>query len=128
MRLPAFYLLDSISKNVGPPYVGLFARFIERAFLSTYQSADPHTQVKLEELLGTWRSGGEDGGELFRFPEEMATMRQGGRVQRGIESVLFGLQGLSARSFHEADSFASGVRLFSLLRLIKLGLIIVLLL
>ncbi len=40
----------------------------------------------MEELLGTWRTGGPDGGELFRDPDEGRT----GRVQRGIESALFG--------------------------------------
>jgi len=40
----------------------------------------------MEELLGTWRTGGQDGGELFRDPDEGRT----GRVQRGIESALFG--------------------------------------
>ena len=85
-RLPALYLLDSISKNIGPPYVSLFCRFIERAFLSAYHAVDPSTKIKMEELLGTWRTGGPDGGELFRDADEDRT----GRVQRGIEGALFG--------------------------------------
>ncbi|KPV74576.1 uncharacterized protein RHOBADRAFT_8287, partial [Rhodotorula graminis WP1] len=64
--LPTFYLLDSISKNIGPPYLALFGRFLERAFLQAYHAADAATRTKLEELLGTWKTGGADGGELFR--------------------------------------------------------------
>lgn len=88
-KLPALYLLDSIAKNIGAPYLTLFTRFIERTFLSAYHVVDPSTQLKMEELLGTWRTGGSDGGELFRLPEEGPR----GRVQRGIETALFGDRG-----------------------------------
>ncbi|KAM0786746.1 hypothetical protein ACM66B_002183 [Microbotryomycetes sp. NB124-2] len=93
-KLPALYLLDSISKNIGPPYIALFARFIERVFLHAYRSVDAHTQVKLQELLGTWRTGSADGGELFRLPEEGSH----GRVQRGIEEALFGARPSTSES------------------------------
>lgn len=43
----------------------------------------------MEELLGTWRTGAVDGGELFRGPDEAGN----GRVQHGIESALFGMGG-----------------------------------
>lgn len=55
----------------------------------TYHIVDQVTRTKLEELLGTWRTGGSDGGELFRLPEE----GRNGRVQHGIESALFGVNG-----------------------------------
>ncbi|GAA5820627.1 hypothetical protein JCM10212_005713 [Sporobolomyces blumeae] len=108
--LPAFYLLDSISKNIGPPYLSLFSRFLERAFLSAYHSVDPATKVKLEELLGTWKTGGSDGGELFRGPNE------DGRVQRGIETALFGPTGRGGgignqgKARDAAESYNNGVQ------------------
>lgn len=111
-KLPAFYLLDSISKNIGPPYILLFARFIERLFLTAYHVVDPPTKIKFEELLGTWRTGAADGGELFKFPEE----GQHGRVQRGIETTLFGAHGrggglgAQGRPVSESQSYQSGVR------------------
>lgn len=110
-KLPALYLLDSISKNIGPPYINLFCRFIERRFLEAYQVVDPATKTKMEELLGTWRTGGADGGELFRGPDEGRV----GRVQRGIESTLFGTGGRGGgiggggRSIRENESYTSGV-------------------
>ncbi|GAA5890445.1 hypothetical protein JCM16303_007145 [Sporobolomyces ruberrimus] len=111
--LPSFYLLDSISKNIGPPYLNLFARFLERTFLSTYHSVDPTTKVKLEELLGTWKTGGSDGGELFRMHDEGKT---GGRVQKGIETALFGAtgrgggMGAMGKGRDAAESYNAGVQ------------------
>ncbi|GAA5824504.1 hypothetical protein JCM3770_000103 [Rhodotorula araucariae] len=109
--LPAFYLLDSISKNIGAPYLALFARFLERAFLGAYHAADPATRTKLEELLGTWKTGGADGGELFRGPDEP---RDGGRVQRGIETALFGARGrgdgIGGRAAKDAEMYNAGVQ------------------
>ncbi|GAA5992830.1 hypothetical protein JCM10908_001359 [Rhodotorula pacifica] len=109
--LPAFYLLDSICKNIGAPYLALFSRFIERAFLSAYHSVDPSTRTKLEELLGTWKTGGSDGGELFRDPDEP---REGARVQRGIEGALFGARGrgdgLGGRATKDAEMYHAGVQ------------------
>lgn len=108
--LPAFYLLDSICKNIGAPYIALFSRFIERAFLSAYHAVDPVTRTKLEELLGTWKTGGNDGGELFREPDEP---REGARVQRGIEAALFGARGrgdgLGGRATKDAEMYHAGV-------------------
>ncbi|KEI39806.1 uncharacterized protein L969DRAFT_381960 [Mixia osmundae IAM 14324] len=65
VKLPALYLLDSISKNIGSVYPDQFSRFVERVFLTAFQDADQSMQVKLEELLGTWRTGGRNGSELF---------------------------------------------------------------
>lgn len=69
----------------------------------------------MEELLGTWRTGGADGGELFRTPEEGAR----GRVQRGIEAALFGERGRGGgmggggRPQAENEAYNGGVRLSS---------------
>jgi pre-mRNA cleavage complex 2 protein Pcf11 len=112
------YLLDSISKNIGPPYITLFARIIERTFLTSYQAVDPTTKVKMEELLGTWRTGGSDGGELFKLPDE----GRNGRVQHGIESQLFGLGGKGGgiggggRGVGDNQHFNTGVRLIPMRR------------
>ncbi|BGP17362.1 hypothetical protein JCM10213_003406 [Rhodosporidiobolus nylandii] len=111
--LPTFYLLDSISKNIGAPYLALFSRFLERSFLSSYHAVDASTKTKLEELLGTWKTGGADGGELFRTPEEMGDGRkEGGRVQRGIEGVLFGATGrggLAGTTREGSQGYGNGV-------------------
>lgn len=44
--------------------------------------------MKLEELLGTWRTGGQDGGEVFKLPANapMGSLPP----QRIIEDALFG--------------------------------------
>ncbi|GAA5914453.1 hypothetical protein JCM6882_003022 [Rhodosporidiobolus microsporus] len=110
--LPTFYLLDSISKNIGAPYLTLFSRFLERSFLSAYHAVDSATKTKLEELLGTWKTGAADGGELFRHPGEEA--KEGGRVQRGIEGALWGSggragRGLSATTREGSAGYGNGV-------------------
>lgn len=79
--------MDSIAKNVGPPYIGLFSRWVERIFLSVYRDVDPPTKVKMEELLGTWRTGGQHGQELYISLNPMH-----GNIQRNIEEQLFGRQ------------------------------------
>jgi hypothetical protein len=103
IKLPALYLLDSICKNIHAPYAALFAQRIERIFLSAYRDVDPPTKIKMEELLGTWRTGGPNGTELFQ-----------GRAQRDIEIALFGSQlkggGIAGRSANANPHFLSGVR------------------
>ncbi|SCV70243.1 BQ2448_1637 [Microbotryum intermedium] len=111
-KLPALYLLDSISKNIGPPYLALFARFIKRGFVDAYHLSDPVTRVKMEELLGTWRTGGTDGGELFRGHDQ----GEHDSVQRVIETALFGTfgrgggMGANGRSMQGSESFQSGMQ------------------
>lgn len=85
MKLPAMYLMDSIAKNLGPPYPALFARYLERLFLLTYREVEPPARIKLEELLGTWRTGGANGGQLYPFNQ--------GRLQIALEEALFGKDG-----------------------------------
>ncbi|KAK9765411.1 mRNA 3' end processing factor [Basidiobolus ranarum] len=62
-KLPVFYLLDSICKNVGGAYVGLFSRNIVKTYLDTFFSVDQATQKNLERVLGTWKNG--PNGPLF---------------------------------------------------------------
>ncbi len=103
-KLPAFYLLDSIAKNIGPPYIILFSRFIEILFLTAYREVDSHTQFKMEELLGTWRTGGANGVELFNA-----------RNQKSIENQLFGRDGRGGgiggggKGMNDNRHFLSGV-------------------
>jgi pre-mRNA cleavage complex 2 protein Pcf11 len=85
MKLPALYLMDSIAKNIGQPYVSLFSRYLERLFLQTYREVDAATQTKMEELLGTWRTGGPNGTQLYPA--------NNGRLQKTLEEALFGRGG-----------------------------------
>lgn len=81
-RLPAMYVLDSISKNIGAPYVSLWSQRIAHLFLETYRLVDQPTKVRLEELLNTWRTGGQGGQPLY-----------GGEAQWEIERNLYGSRG-----------------------------------
>eukprot|EP00887_Chlorella_sp_A99_P007891 scaffold20.g7891.t1 len=53
-KLPVFYLLDSIAKNVGEPYKSYFASNLADVFCNTWQLGGPSLQPALEKLLGTW--------------------------------------------------------------------------
>lgn len=77
MKLPAFYLLDAISKNVFDPYARHFAPFAIPLFLDTYQQVDQATRSKMEEMLLTWRTGAPSGKELFGVITQLA-------IERGV--------------------------------------------
>ncbi|KAH7887649.1 hypothetical protein F5I97DRAFT_1806239 [Phlebopus sp. FC_14] len=77
MKLPAFYLLDAISKNVFDPYARHFAPFVIPLFLDTYQQVDQATRSKMEEMLITWRTGAPNGKELFGVITQLA-------IERGV--------------------------------------------
>ncbi|KAJ7179034.1 hypothetical protein C8R46DRAFT_1072257 [Mycena filopes] len=77
MKLPAFYLLDAISKNVYEPYARNFAAFVVPLFLETYGQVDETTRSKMEEMLITWRTGSPAGKELFGVPAQLA-------IERGV--------------------------------------------
>ncbi|CAN3376380.1 hypothetical protein DIURU_003765 [Diutina rugosa] len=54
-KLFAMYLMDSISKNVGPPYPMLFAKNMFKVFTATYTSVpDTSTRQNLINLFKTW--------------------------------------------------------------------------
>lgn len=67
----------------------------------------------MEELLGTWRTGGANRGELFRLEREGEGER--GRIQEGIERGVFGAGGRGGgmadggRGIYDSDSYMSGV-------------------
>lgn len=84
-KLPLLYLLDSIAKNVGPPYTSnLFPSFLGRAFLDAYFSVEGVVKNKMEEMLATWRTGGPGRTELF-----------GPALREEIERGIFGGGGAS---------------------------------
>jgi pre-mRNA cleavage complex 2 protein Pcf11 len=77
MKLPAFYLLDAISKNVYEPYACRFTSFVVPLYLETYSQVDEGTRGKMEEMLLTWRTGSPTGKELFGVPQQIA-------IERGV--------------------------------------------
>ncbi|KAG5639262.1 hypothetical protein H0H81_004923 [Sphagnurus paluster] len=77
MKLPAFYLLDAISKNVYEPFARHFAVFVTPLFLEAYGQVDANTRSKMEEMLLTWRTGNPHGRELFGVPPQVA-------IERGV--------------------------------------------
>ncbi len=76
MKLPSFYLLDAISKNVYDPYARHFTPVVVRLFLDTYEVVDQQTRSKMEEMLLTWRTGSPDGQELFGVVSQVAIERR----------------------------------------------------
>ncbi|PIL37089.1 hypothetical protein GSI_00781 [Ganoderma sinense ZZ0214-1] len=75
MKLPSFYLLDAISKNVYDPYARSFTPIVVRLFLDTYEAVDQQTRSKMEEMLLTWRTGSPNGRELFGVVSQVAIER-----------------------------------------------------
>ncbi|KAI9006012.1 hypothetical protein BC832DRAFT_592116 [Gaertneriomyces semiglobifer] len=53
-KLPVFYLVDSILKNVGEPYTALFEQVIYQAFTSAYVAVPPPDKDRFARVLGTW--------------------------------------------------------------------------
>lgn len=55
MKLPTLYLIDSICKNIGQPYIDLFSRNIVSLFLNVYASLpDVNLQNEFVRVLRTW--------------------------------------------------------------------------
>ncbi|KAH6656746.1 hypothetical protein BKA67DRAFT_166410 [Truncatella angustata] len=54
-KLPALYVLDSISKNVGTPYTLFFAKRLYTTFWESYAVADGPTRRKMHEMFKTWK-------------------------------------------------------------------------
>ncbi|KAJ4478232.1 hypothetical protein J3R30DRAFT_3480111 [Lentinula aciculospora] len=75
VKLPVFYLLDMISKNIYEPYARHFARFVISLFIDTYQQVDEPTRNKMVELVLTWRTGSPTGKELFGLPAQVQIER-----------------------------------------------------
>ena len=77
MKLFAFYLLDTISKNVYELYAHRFSSFVVPLFLESYSQVDESTRGKMEEMLLTWRTGSPSRKELFGVRQQVA-------IERGI--------------------------------------------
>lgn len=71
-KLPAFYLLDAISKNFFEPYARIFAPFVVSLFLQTYSQVDEPTRAKMEEMVLTWRTGSPSRFELFGAQHQLS--------------------------------------------------------
>ncbi|KAG0647902.1 pcf11 [Hyphodiscus hymeniophilus] len=54
-KLPAFYVLDSVVKNVGTPYTLFFGRQLYATFMEAYALVDSSTRRKMDEMLKTWK-------------------------------------------------------------------------
>ncbi|EME48134.1 hypothetical protein DOTSEDRAFT_167754 [Dothistroma septosporum NZE10] len=54
-KLPAFYVLDSIVKNVGTPYTVYLGRDLYRTFMDAYTLVDGTTRKAMEGLMKTWK-------------------------------------------------------------------------
>ncbi|KAI8320499.1 hypothetical protein GQ54DRAFT_312592 [Martensiomyces pterosporus] len=89
MKLPAFYLLDSIAKNVGDIYLHLLSSgMVKRMFMKTWCSVGDNVKKEMERVLKTWRDGFQGGGKnLFQpfvlkgIDEELARLKaQANRV------------------------------------------------
>jgi len=55
IKLPVVYLIDSILKNVGHPYIALFKSCITEIFNSAYSAVGVTARKSLEKVLGTWK-------------------------------------------------------------------------
>ncbi|PPQ99035.1 hypothetical protein CVT24_003595 [Panaeolus cyanescens] len=84
MRLPAWYLLDAIAKNLYDPYARQFAMFVVPVYLDTYRIVDASTKSKMEEMLFTWRTASPNHDELFGLAQ-----------QRAIEHGIWGGDGVN---------------------------------
>lgn len=54
VKLPMLYLVDSIVKNIGGPYVNAFRVNLFHTFTHAYGSTTPQVRMSMHRLLGTW--------------------------------------------------------------------------
>ena len=101
MKLPAFYLLDMISKNIYEPYARQFAPFVSSLFLEAYAQVDQNTRSKMEEMLLTWRTG-HDGKELFGVAQQIS-------IERGVWGGAPGHSDVRSGRFHNRSASNSSL-------------------
>ncbi|KAG9064158.1 hypothetical protein KI688_003345 [Linnemannia hyalina] len=82
-KLPTLYLIDSILKNVGGPYLNLFARTIVTLFLDAYAVVDTSAKASFEKVLGTWPNWTSQ-----LFPKELIS-----KIEQGVRSMRQQKQG-----------------------------------
>ncbi|CAN6636682.1 hypothetical protein TRVA0_016S00342 [Trichomonascus vanleenenianus] len=64
-KLPALYLLDSISKNIGNPYTVYFGLNLYKTFTNAYTQVSETVRKKMHELFQTWKQPTSSGRMLF---------------------------------------------------------------
>lgn len=92
MKLPAFYLLDAMSKNIFDLYASKFSAVVVPLFLDSWREVDSATRSKMEEMLVTWRTGAPNGKELFGIAPQVT-----------IERTIWGNDASSSTSTVSAD-------------------------
>jgi hypothetical protein len=53
-KLPMFYLMDSIIKNVGGPYAAYFSKNIVISYIFAYDNCSTNEKIRYQKLLTTW--------------------------------------------------------------------------
>ncbi|KAG0027968.1 hypothetical protein BGZ81_005130 [Podila clonocystis] len=76
-KLPMLYLIDSIIKLVGGPYLDLFERIIVNLFLDAYSVVDSSTKASIEKVLRTWPN----------FQTQLFSRETVARIERGMQSM-----------------------------------------
>ncbi|KAG0323488.1 hypothetical protein BGZ99_002745 [Dissophora globulifera] len=76
-KLPTLYLIDSIIKNVGGPYLNLFGHSIVSLFLDAYTVVDSSARASFEKVLGTWPNWNSQ-----LFPREAIA-----KIEHGVQSI-----------------------------------------
>lgn len=92
-KLPAFYVLDSVVKNVGTPYTLFFGRNLYSTFMEAYALVDNNVRRKMEEMLKTWKEpvpGSMDTRPVFPI-----------EVTRPIENALIKARTSALQAQHE---------------------------
>lgn len=69
-KLAPLYLLDSICKNVGPPYNILIGDEIFELFSNVYLLVNDKTRTKLSDMFETWKMTKSKGSSTPVFPRE----------------------------------------------------------
>ncbi|CAM9405180.1 unnamed protein product [Chrysoparadoxa australica] len=68
-KLPVCYLVDSILKNIGEPYISLFARRVEEWFRAACEALDERSLNALGRVLSTWEK------DSMFSPETLISLR-----------------------------------------------------
>ncbi|WIA19514.1 hypothetical protein OEZ85_004125 [Tetradesmus obliquus] len=71
-KLPALYLVDSIIKNVGDPYISKFSERLPEVFGAVWETTLQEKRASLSRLYGTW-TGVLPAPVLARVQERMAS-------------------------------------------------------
>jgi hypothetical protein len=81
-KLPLFYVLDSIIKNVGRPYVSIVSGKLEHIFKTAFDVISPVDQVNLTRLLTAWEARKVLPREVLKVLRDFTQFRQSGSAGR----------------------------------------------